>query len=58
MKALEKRKSYRRYCARQLRKGLVPDPSTGNWGNGAGFPESTRQNLQACAHPHARRKGD
>lgn len=58
MKALEKRKSYRRYCARQLRKGLVPDPSTGNWVTGAGFPESTRHNLAHCAHPGARRSGE
>lgn len=57
MKAHEKRKVYRTWCARQLRAGLIPDPSTGNWVKGGNVPDSTRHNLLHCAHPYAKRKG-
>lgn len=58
MKAHEKKKFYRQYVARRLRRGEVPDPRTGNWGSGAGTPESTRRNIQQGAHPTARRSGE
>lgn len=57
MKAHEKKKFYRQFCARQLRAGLLPDPASGNWGSGAGYPESTRRNCKEGAHPTARRMG-
>lgn len=57
MKAHEKKKAYRQWCARQLRKGLAPN-AEGVFGKHPGVPDSTKHHLAHCAHPYATRSGE
>lgn len=57
MRAYDRKKFYRQFCARQLRKGLTADPQSGNWGKNA-CPTTTAHNLQQGAHVNKRRSGD
>lgn len=55
MKAHEKQKATRVGWARQMRAGLVNDPSTGNWVK-ATHASTGHDNYHGC-HPYAKRKG-
>lgn len=47
MRAYEKKKAYRLHCKRQVRKGLVPDASTGLWGQPRDSASSSVAHLRA-----------
>lgn len=48
MKAHEKKKWYRLFCAKQIKKGAIPDAATGNWNGSA--PNTTVLHLRAGFH--------
>lgn len=58
MRAHDRKKQYRVWCARQIRRGLIPSSSTGLWGGAGGVPQTTVGHLRAGCHPGAKRKGD